>query len=246
MGLKRILLMATVLLSVAACESLPVQDAAPRQKLDPALLFDAKPRYESVGAAGNTSPYSVMGKTYSILPSANGYRQEGIASWYGTKFHGKLTSNGESYDLYDMSAAHKTLPIPCYVRVTNLDNNLTAVVRVNDRGPFHQDRIIDLSYAAATKLGYVDRGTANVKVEVIDFTPPASEKRFYLQAGAFSDRLSAEKKQQQLQQLDLANVVIMSGTDRLQRVRFGPLYWHELAQLKTELTQRNIATSVIE
>lgn len=124
--------------------------------------------------AGNKSPYTVLGKTYHLLPTAKGYREVGIASWYGSKFHGRSTSNGEAYDMFAMTAAHKTLPIPAYVRVTNVDNGRSAIVRVNDRGPFHDDRIIDLSYAAARKLGVYANGTAKVEVVAID---PADYQR---------------------------------------------------------------------
>ncbi len=129
---------------------------------------DVTPRREPITRAGNKSPYTVLGKTYHLLPTAEGYREVGIASWYGTKFHGRATSNGEPYDMFAMTAAHKTLPIPAYVRVTNLENGRSAIVRVNDRGPFHDDRIIDLSYAAARKLNVFDQGTARVEVVAID------------------------------------------------------------------------------
>jgi len=114
------------------------------------------------------NPYTVLGKTYFPLNDATSYRVTGTASWYGTKFHGQATANGETYDLYGMTAAHKTLPLPSYVRVTNLDNGKSVIVRVNDRGPFYSDRVIDLSFAAAKKLGYAETGTAHVRVEGID------------------------------------------------------------------------------
>jgi rare lipoprotein A len=163
-------------LLLAACSSTPTSrysqkyDAAPPLKLDPERIRDAEPRPELIKAAGNKSPYQVNGKHYRVMSEqqASRYRQQGTASWYGTKFHGHLTSNGETYNMYRMSAAHKSLPIPCYVKVTNLDNGRAAIVRVNDRGPFHGGRIIDLSYAAATKLGYADKGVARVSIEVID------------------------------------------------------------------------------
>lgn len=145
------------------------KDGAPTRLLSPeeaARIPDAVPMVEVRTKAGNKSPYTVLGKTYRVLPDSTGYKERGDASWYGTKFHGQKTSNGEEYDLYQMTAAHKTLPIPCYVKVTNLDNGKQVVVRVNDRGPFHDGRIIDLSYAAAAKLGY--GGTARVEVEAID------------------------------------------------------------------------------
>lgn len=144
------------------------QDFSPDLLLDPEKIEDAIPREEYVTKAGNKSPYTVLGKTYEVLPTAKGYKGKGGASWYGLKFHGHKTSNGETYDIYQMTAAHKTLPIPCYVKVTNIANGRTAIVRVNDRGPFHEGRIIDLSYAAATKLGYIGTGTAQVMVEAID------------------------------------------------------------------------------
>ena len=122
---------------------------------------------ESMSRYGNHSPYKVLGKTYQVMPSAMGYEEEGNASWYGRKFHGKLTSNREKYNMYTMTAAHKTLPLPTYVRVTRVDTGASIIVRVNDRGPFHSNRIIDLSYVAAKKLNMVDQGTARVKVEAL-------------------------------------------------------------------------------
>ena len=114
---------------------------------------------------GNRSPYQVNGQSYTVMDTEVGYQESGRASWYGRKFHGHLTSNGEIYDMFTFTAAHKSLPIPSFAKVTNLDNGETVVVRVNDRGPFHEDRIIDLSYAAAAKLGYADTGTARVHIE---------------------------------------------------------------------------------
>ena len=144
----------------------PHKDGAPWWDVDVSLIPDAvpMPHYGPVKA----SPYTVFGKQYYPIPDARRYQAVGPASWYGTKFHGQATANGETYDLYGMTAAHKTLPLPSYVRVTNLENGKTAVLRVNDRGPFYSDRIIDLSFAAAKKLGYAESGTAQVKVEGID------------------------------------------------------------------------------
>lgn len=157
------------------------QDYGPSVDIDVSQVPNAVPRWEPYSAGGNKSPYEVRGETYYVLSTSKGYKEEGIASWYGHKFHGHLTSNGETYDMYGMSAAHKTLPIPSYVRVTNQDNGRSVIVRVNDRGPFHEGRIIDLSYAAAAKLGYHKRGTANVLVESIDLSEPDR----YVQIGAF-------------------------------------------------------------
>ncbi|OCR24593.1 lipoprotein [Pseudomonas syringae] len=142
------------------------KDGAPWWDVDVSRIPDATPTLHNGPYKAN--PYTVLGKTYFPLNDSRRYVASGTASWYGTKFHGQNTANGEVYDLYGMSAAHKTLPLPSYVRVTNLDNNRTVILRVNDRGPFYSDRIIDLSYAAAKKLGYAETGTARVKVEGID------------------------------------------------------------------------------
>lgn len=224
---------------LAACTSPPpesrypqAQDTAPVRSISPDDVEDAVPRADPILAVGNKSPYTVNGERYEILEDVSDYRQRGIASWYGTKFHGHETSNGEIFDLYEASAAHKTLPIPCYARVTNLDNGRTVIVRVNDRGPFHGDRLIDLSYAAAVKLGYMEKGTANVEVEVLDIVGvddrrgTTSGSYRYLQMGAFGSESSAVKLQAQLQPL-LASPVsisrVQSGDKLLYRVRVGPV-----------------------
>ncbi len=144
----------------------PHRDGAPWWDVDVSRIPNAvpMPHYGSYKA----NPYTVMGKTYYPIQDGSRYVATGTASWYGTKFHGQATANGEAYDLYGMTAAHKTLPLPSYVRVTNLDNSRSVILRVNDRGPFYSDRIIDLSFAAAKKLGYAEMGTARVKVEGID------------------------------------------------------------------------------
>lgn len=142
------------------------KDGAPWWDVDVSRIPDATPTLHT--GAYKANPYTVLGKTYFPMSESRRYVASGTASWYGTKFHGQNTANGEVYDLYGMSAAHKTLPLPSYVKVTNLDNNRTVILRVNDRGPFYSDRIIDLSYAAAKKLGYAETGTARVKVEGID------------------------------------------------------------------------------
>lgn len=162
------------LLLIASCSS-PVtkktsRDAAPR-KPSQARIDNAKeavPRVERKSKYGNPKSYVVFGKRYYVKDSAKGYVEQGIASWYGTKFHGRRTSSGEAYDMYAMTAAHKTLPLPTYARVTNLDNGRSVVVKINDRGPFHQDRIIDLSYSAAIRLGTVQTGTGRVEVVALD------------------------------------------------------------------------------
>lgn len=152
--------------------SIPViteeKDSGPPAPVDVSHINEPVPRVEPRTRAGNSNPYKVLGKTYYLVQDPTGYKEKGVASWYGRKFHGKRTANGEIYSMYGMTAAHRTLPIPSYVRVTNLKNNRSAIVRVNDRGPFHGNRVIDLTYAAAKKLGFERVGTAEVLVEYID------------------------------------------------------------------------------
>ncbi|MBS0463933.1 MAG: septal ring lytic transglycosylase RlpA family protein [Proteobacteria bacterium] len=145
-----------------------VADGAPAVPPDVANLPEPVPHPEPLARYGNRSPYVVLGKTYTVLPSAAGYDETGVASWYGTKFDGRVTSSLEPYDLSQFSAAHRTLPLPSYARVTNLENGRSVIVRINDRGPFHDGRLIDLSYAAAIKLGVNVHGTAKVEVKGID------------------------------------------------------------------------------
>ncbi len=144
------------------------RDGAPPTSRDIASIPEPVPRVEPLARYGNMAYYEVYGKGYRPLTSSAGYVERGIASWYGTKFPGRRTSSGEPYDLWGISAAHKTLPLPTYVRVTNLQNGRTLIVRVNDRGPFHDNRVIDLSYAAAGKLGILATGTGLVEVRAID------------------------------------------------------------------------------
>lgn len=150
------------------------------------------PKVEPRSRYGNPDSYDVLGKTYHVLPSAKAFKQEGLASWYGTKFHSKLTSSGEPYDMYELTAAHKTLPLPTYVKVKNQDNGKELVVKVNDRGPFHEGRIIDLSYAAAQALGVVKHGVAHVIIEAVALNN-AVDPMFYLQVAAFHTQNSAEQ-----------------------------------------------------
>ena len=144
-----------------------LQDHAPTGDIKVDHLPDLVPKWEPKSRGGNKSSYEVWGKTYRVMDSAQGYAAEGTASWYGKKFHGHKTSNGEIYDMYSFSAAHKSLPLPTYLKVTNLENQRSVIVRVNDRGPFHGGRLIDLSYAAAARLGYHKKGLAHVKIEAI-------------------------------------------------------------------------------
>ena len=200
----------------------PQQDGA-GVKIDINTIQDAQPIIEPITKAGNTNPYTQFGITYEIMPSSLGYREVGNASWYGSKFHGRRTSNGDIYDMYSMTAAHKTLPIPTYVRVTRLDTQQTIIVRVNDRGPFHDQRIIDLSYAGAVKLGFSDSGTAKVLVEAIDASVPlpSDDEKAYLQIGAFDNPESAIKFAAQFDDKISAPIAI-KAVNRAYKVLIGP------------------------
>jgi rare lipoprotein A len=188
-----------------------------------AAVPDAVPRAEPLHRYANR-PYTVFGRDYVPFAKLQPFRQRGLASWYGKRFHGQKTASGETYDMYGMTAAHPTLPIPSYVRVTHAGNGRSVVVRVNDRGPFHPGRIIDLSYAAAFKLGYIQAGSAAVEVESI---VPGEQKQagdVYLQVGAFSSRENAENLRARLAQ-ELAGLqdrleVLLAGN--LWRLRVGP------------------------
>jgi len=214
-------------------------------------------------SSGNSSRYTVFGKTYTLLADSSGYESVGNASWYGTKFHGRPTASGEAYDMYALTAAHKRLPIPCYARITNLSNNRSTIVKVNDRGPFHGDRIVDVSYAAAVKLGFAKSGTTRVHLEVI--TPrslaleaaraaqpvrnsPASveEQLIFLQAGAFSELSSASSLKRRLVPL-LGNIVnIFDGPDKIFRVSIGPLdHMREANRIQQLLVSANFAKPFI-
>jgi rare lipoprotein A len=152
----------------------PPTTVLPANPPDVNQIPDAVPRIEPRSPYGNPPFYTVAGRRYVVLPSSTGYVERGVASWYGTEFHGLRTSTGEAYDMFAMTAAHKTLPLPCYARVTNLSNGRSAVVRINDRGPFVDNRIIDLSYSAARKLDMIRNGTAFVQVEVLTPAAPAT------------------------------------------------------------------------
>lgn len=241
-------------LSLTACGPLPSRggiagpapDGRPLVRLDPDSIADAVPRWEPYSKSGNMPSYQVLGRNYQVMAAGDGYVERGVASWYGTKFHGRSTSNGEPYDVYAMTAAHKSLPLPSYVEVVNLDNGRKAVVRVNDRGPFHEDRLIDLSYAAAVKLGIADSGVGRVEVRAITTnpavlarqpavtTPPvamtlpvAEANGVYLQLGLFSNRDNLQRMQAKLQQAKIERVTVRqesAGNGAMVfRLRIGPL-----------------------
>lgn len=242
-----ILLTSAAVLHIAllgGCSSnLPVGggDYAPTNPADISHIEDAVPRPEPRSRYGNPASYKVFGKRYHTLSSSAGYKERGIASWYGSKFHGRRTSSGEVYDIYKMTAAHKTLPLPTYARVTNLKNGRSIVVKVNDRGPFHQNRIIDLSYVAAAKLGIQQTGTGLVEVEAIDPSIPEplpqqlattdqtltpDQPTLFLQVGAFGQEDNARRLRERLQESDFGNIRIVTGNTTngsVYRVRIGPL-----------------------
>lgn len=265
-----VLIIAIMTVLIIGCSSTPSfrkpakdSDGAPARVLDPNSIQDATPRAEPKSRRGNPSSYTVLGKRYHVMASGQGYAEQGIASWYGTKFHGRATSSGEPYDMYGMTAAHKSLPIPAYVQVTNLKNGRQAIVRVNDRGPFHDNRIIDLSYAAATKLGILGHGTGLVEVKIIDperpiqsqairtaavtsntSTQPPRNLDIYIQIGAFSGRQNADSLSQRMSQ-ELSKgariqEALVAGRPYY-RVQIGPVNTVEQAdQLADQLTQLGI------
>ncbi len=194
---------------------------------------DAVPRAEKLHPYAN-EPYMAFGARYVPTKDARVYKSRGVASWYGRRYHGKPTASGEAYDMYRMTAAHPTLPIPSYARVTNLQNNKAVTVRINDRGPFRQQRVIDLSYAAAYKLDYVEQGSATVEVEMVRTGPApvsaaprqgaSAPKDVYLQLGAFTTRSSADSFRNKLKSelASLREALQVSFSDGLYRVRSGP------------------------
>lgn len=239
---------------LAACGSTPIRDRGPIVDRDVSQVPDAQPRVEPRSRYGNPPHYEVFGKRYYTLTSSAGYEERGIASWYGKKFHGRKTSNGDTYDMYGMTAAHKTLPLPTYVEVTNLDNGRRVVLRVNDRGPFHGNRLIDLSYAAAKKLGVVSQGTARVNVRALPmrggqgrgeqsetFALPEDNlpvtrldnQLIFLQVGAYASLQSANEVKEAVQNLTGIPVSIREIQRQgmaLYRVRVGPLVSAEQGQ----------------
>ncbi len=236
-------ILVAALLSGCVAPVVAPRTQAPLPKFGPGPLTSHTP--------GNKSPYVVFDKTYTVMPSSLGYVEIGIASWYGKKFHGRLTSNGEVYDMYQLTAAHKALPLPSVVRVTNLDNGRKVIVRVNDRGPFHSDRVIDLSYATALELGFAEQGTAPVVIEAIDVENypdeaqlPEHHESFYLQVGAFSKSTGAE------QLLTAINDLMVQGgfavAARILQSELGEATLHKvwLGPIGTEVSRDEIAKLV--
>jgi rare lipoprotein A len=225
---------AVALLALAGCAREPLRPAAPPAPVTPATGAGAAgegvPRDEPRARYGNPPFYEVDGRRYVVLPSAVGYVEQGVASWYGPDFHGGRTSTGETYDMNAMTGAHPTLPLPAWVRVTNLENGRSVVVRLNDRGPFAKGRIIDLSRAAAEQLDMVRAGTARVEVVSLAGTaPPAAAAQpaaYYAQAGAYGSRENAEALAVRLRDAGIPGVTVTdSSADgrALFRVRAGPV-----------------------
>jgi peptidoglycan lytic transglycosylase len=229
------------------CADDVVRDSAPStNSVDIDSIPDAVPRIEPRSKYGNPKSYEVFGKRYYVMNNSKEFVQRGIASWYGKKFHGRRTSNGETYDMYAMSAAHKGLPLPSYVEVINLKNNKRVIVRVNDRGPFHENRIIDLSYTAARKLDIVKNGTGLVEIRAINprryakksqtvkhgapLRTASTEKStggFYVQVGAFANADNARRLQTKLKGLGSNPIQVNEANVKGQtvyRVQIGPLH----------------------
>ncbi len=252
-----------LVLLLTGCALPGPRDGAPPHPVDLSTIPDAVPRVEPLSTTGNPPSYVVFGQRYEVMASAAGHVERGLASWYGTKFHGRSTSSGEPYDMYAMTAAHKHLPLPTYAEVTNLKNGRKVVVKINDRGPFHPDRIIDLSYAAALKLDIVGHGVGLVEIRAIDPsapepvppvaapvqpTPPQiTEPQIWIQVGAFGSEANAAQLKSQLDAARVARVRVVSSPQKsVYRVRIGPLADAETAdELASALRQRGLATPQI-
>jgi rare lipoprotein A len=242
------LLAATVVLAACTPAQWPVSGESPRTARTPvpAPPGPRQPGRQTPGSeqpaetptpapgAGNPPFYEVFGERYFVLPSSEGYQEQGVASWYGEPFHGRRTSSGEVFDMYKLTAAHKTLPLPSLVRVTSLDSGRSVVVTVNDRGPFVKDRLIDLSYEAARQLDIVKNGTGRVRVEAVGggygvltaAAAPAPVQLLFMQVGAFGDEDNAARLKARLESGSVNNVAIRYDdgvSPALYRVRIGPL-----------------------
>lgn len=207
------------------------KDGMPWYQIDTGSIPNATPRYEPKSMLGNPKTYRVGNQDYDVLDSSHGYSAIGTASWYGTKFHGRRTSSGETYNMYAMTAASPDLPLPSYVKVTNLNNNKQIIVRVNDRGPFHKNRLIDLSYVAAKKLGMLAKGTAPVRVEAIDVmssSQPIRKRHVYLQAGVFTHLANAKRELTRLKNKLFGAPLRLQhhqrGTKTLYKIMVGPVH----------------------
>jgi rare lipoprotein A len=221
-----------------------ISDSAPVGAIDVSKLVEPAPRDEPKSRFGNKSPYTVLGKQYWVRASAANYDERGVASWYGQKFNGRKTSSGEIYSVCEFTAAHKTLPLPSIVRVTHLGSGRSVIVRVNDRGPFHESRIIDLSYAAAIKLGLDKTGTAKVRVQTLNGDgsvtdvpdtlnnepspvppnlPPETASNTTIQFGSFAQRENADRLFERLQSANIPGLELVASPTS------NPVWWRVLA-----------------
>ena len=211
----------------AGCAGKAVKDGPPRHGKPAGPSAPAVPRPEPLSRYGNGPEYEVLGKRYRVMASSKGFSERGVASWYGRKFHGRLTSNREVYDMHAMTAAHKTLPLPTWVEVRNLRNDRRVLVRVNDRGPFAHNRIIDLSYAAAQALDMIEEGTGMVEVRAVDTAAQPSGNGMYVQVSAFGKRANARRQLALLRRHGVGgDTKIVPDTTRrpaLYRVQIGPI-----------------------
>lgn len=245
-----------MLFSLSACQSVIVDKPDPTSKkggyysddgpeknipqnLD--LIEDAVPRAEPIAKRANM-PYKVFGKKYIPFKKLGPFKEKGYASWYGKKYHGNKTSVGEVYDMYEMTAAHKTLPLPCFVKVTNLKNNKTVIVRVNDRGPFIKDRIIDLSYAAAHRLDIIEKGSEEVEIEVIipdlGKLNKSDDQAFFLQVGAFS------KKNNALELVSKIKAIHSNDKQDIKIIKKGSLYSVVIGPSASEEEAKNLSAII--
>ena len=235
-----------------------VADSGPAVAIDVSGVREPVPRNEPRSRYGNRSPYTVLGKSYHVRDSARGYHERGVASWYGAKFNGRATSSGELYDMCLFSAAHRTLPLPSFVRVTNLDNGRSLIVRVNDRGPFHSERIMDLSYAAAVRLGVDRAGTARVELQAVvsgedsgpapvqlaqESASAAEGGDRIVQVGSFGEKANARRLADRLQNAGVDDVVLDQAEvagQHVWRVRIGPVGVDKLPGLLEHLQRLDL------
>jgi rare lipoprotein A len=252
----RYLILLCFMIFLTSCSHVTKKDGPPNFYVDETKIPNAVPKPEPLAKYGNMKSYVVFGKRYYVMKNNSHYNEVGIASWYGTKFHARRTSSGERYNMLGMTAAHKTLPLPTYVEVTNLKNHRSIIVKVNDRGPFADKRIIDLTYVAAKKLGMIGKGTTYVRVKAINplnygkpimtarrvqhtqkvmlsaHKPANHHEPVYLQVGAFHDKSRATKLQKRLSGLVSLPVNIYHRGDKgaLYRVKIGPIHDVSIAE----------------
>ena len=218
-------------------------DENPPENLD--KIPDAQPKYEPLSKSANR-PYVAFDKKYIPMQKIIPFKEEGYASWYGKRYHGRKTSIGETYDMYQMTGAHKTLPLPCYIKVTNLKNNRSVIIRINDRGPFVDERIVDLSYAAAHRLRIIEKGSELVRIEMVNpslankdmkvadnvTSANSSIKSFYIQAGAFSNEANASYLVNRLSKIQFRNSLNIKKLSKnsLYLVAIGPYGSKKIAE----------------